>query len=300
MNLISNNVIDKKLSDSFPKDIIENIIPEKIEYLGISINSLNSDIAFRAYYNAEYSENRYEESKDEPLINFLYEKDMIARIELVNNSSKQGLTTIHAAICHRTNENMSDLFSYLEENISFFSKYKNEIIELSKMIVNPQIKNDHAAMYFITVTKDSSGIKVLKCYFQNCVKKNGGFPNQDYYFTFLEKCSVDKLKELLPIAKSAIENTQGILSFEGINYNENTSEKHKIYIQDPQNLYEGLFKTFSNNAELKNQINLIKEWHEVHPEFFCDGFCIGKDDNDNLILNLYFGFVQEDNPEDEN
>ena len=43
-----------------------------------------------------------------------------------------------------------------------------------------------------------------------------------------------------------------------IDYNEKSSEKYKLYIDDPTDIYNGLLKTFYDNEELKKKINLIR------------------------------------------
>ena len=41
-------------------------------------------------------------------------------------------------------------------------------------------------------------------------------------------------------------------------------------------------------AELIKKIKLIKNWHEIHQEFYCDIIGTGKDAKDNITLNFYF------------
>lgn len=98
----------------------------------------------------------------------------------------------------------------------------------------------------------------------------------------------------MPTAKAIIQNCGGHLCFEGINYNERCSEKHKIYITDQDCLLGGLKKTFPDNERLHEKLLMIEEWQKFHPEFYCDIFAIGRDSKGSLILNLYFKFVEND------
>ncbi len=294
MLLNMSNEIDKKLSAFFQKEVIENIKLGIIDYLGMNITSEeDSDILFKIYYDDKYSREQYAQYGNIPLINFLYEKDMISFLTMVHDKGNNKCTRFDIGLQCRNNSNMSALFAWLDENVSFWGKYKEEILNMTKMKCSTLEDYDYASLFFLGFVNDKSVIKTLKCHWLNKNRENHPIFNDDYYIKFINENGVSKLKELLPITCKALKNCGRHLWMEGIDYNKNSSEKHKIYIDYPQNLYDGLLKTFSGNKELENKIKLIREWHDIHPEFYCDGFAIGQNSQDNITLNIYFKLKPE-------
>lgn len=289
------NEIDKRLSSFFPEDVISNVKLGVIDYLGMNITlEPNDDIAFKIYYDDEYSREQYEKYGTDPLINFLYEKDMINFLTMVHDKNNSECTRFDIGLCYRNNKNMNDLFMWLEENVSFFGKYKDEILKLSLMKNSNYENHDYASLFFLGFVKDELGIKVLKCHWLNKNREDDEIFNDNYYIKFLNESGVTGLQELLPIAQKTLANCGRHLWMEGIDYNKDTSEKHKIYIDYPENLYDGLLQTFPDNLEFEKKINLIRDWNNIHEEFYCDGFALGKNLKENLTLNIYFRLKQDE------
>ena len=291
MFLDANDEIDKKISEVFSADTINSILPENIDYFGINVNVNTGEITLKTYYLEDYSFSLYEGKEDDSLIKFLKSKDMLLFFSVLKDSANSDKEIYEVKIRSRSNSNMLELFSIMEEDISFFSKYKDEIMKLAGM-KNVTFENrDYAAFYFFSIVKENSEIKTLKCYWDNNYK----IENYDYFFKFLEESGVEKLQELLPITKTIINNCGGHLAFEGINYNKDCSEKHKIYLTDQnKDFYEGLIKTFPDNSEFHNSLKLIENWQDIHSEFYCDIFSIGTDDKGGYIINLYYKFTEEE------
>lgn len=284
MELNLNNEIDKKISCLFTKNVIANIKPRINEYLGMNLSSdIDTDIEFKIYYEDCYSRELYEQEKSDPFINFLYEKNMVSFLEIVHDRENE-TTRFNIGLQNRNNTNMTELFSWLGNNISFYDKYKDEIFNFSKLKNSRFEGYDYAALFFIGFIKDKFGkIKVLKLYWQNKYSEQ-----REYYINFIQNSNIKPLQELMLLTTLALNNCGGNLYMEGIDYNEQCSEKHKIYIDYPTNLYDGLLKTFSDNEKLKREIKLVRNWHELHDEFSCSGFALCKDPKDNLIINMYF------------
>ena len=251
-------------------------------------SAADSDIAFKIYYLNKYSEDQYKLYGDVPLINFLYKKNMVNFLTMVHDKGNKKCTRFDIGLKHRNNENMTELFSWLEKHVSFFSKYKEEILKMSRMKNSLSEGEDYASLFFIGFVNEGTEIKTLKCHWLNKNRENHPIFNDDYYISFIKENGAGKFQEILPIVCKALSNFGGHLWMEGSDYNKKNSEKHKIYIDYPENLYDGLLATFAGNTELEKKILLIKEWHYIHPEFYCDGFAIGKNSKDYVTLNVYF------------
>lgn len=291
MFLELSNEIDKQISDVFSQDVIDSILPENIDFFGINLKIKTADISLKTYYLHDYSLSLYNDKEDDPLIKFLKNKRMLSFFSVLKDSACPNKEIYEIKIRARSNANMLELFSCMDENISFFGKYKEEIIKLSTMKNFVFSGSDYGAFYFFSVVKDNSNVETLKCYWDNNYK----IETDDYFFNFLQESGVNKLIELIPMAKTLIKNCGGHLALEGINYNKDYSEKHKIYITDQnEDLYAGLIKTFPDNFALHKSLLAIASWQKIHKEFYCAGFSIGTDEKGDYIINFYYKFVEED------
>ena len=70
-------------------------------------------------------------------------------------------------------------------------------------------------------------------------------------------------------------------------------QKHKLYLEYPTNIYDGLITTFSDNQDLIKKINLIKIGIKFIKNSICDIIGIGKDAKNNITLNFYFMFKED-------
>lgn len=292
MILNKKNKIDKKILKTFPKEVIENIKSDVVDYFGVNINSNAKDnFFFKIYYDYELSMKKYEEYNSDSLINYLINQDMLGGLQTVYDDNNNEFARCEIGLNCLTKAEYENLFKILSKNISFFDKYKNEILKISKMKCGDP--NRTSSLYFIGFKKQDSEIKTFKCHWFNEfieIEKNKPVRKNSYYLNFLAKRNIPEFNELIPYAKSALKNCQGRLIMEGIDYNQKTSEKHKIYIgcYKKSPVYDGLIKTFQEHKEIINKINAIREWNNIHTEFCCAIFAIGKDKKNNLTLNLYF------------
>lgn len=284
MILNPDNEIDKKLSEIYTEETIHNATKDTMEYLGMNISEApDDDIQLKIYYENNPSYKLYKESQSkDSLIEFLYEKNMISFLETVYDKNNSQFNRYNVKIKNRYKNNMLELFEFLEKNIKFFSKYKDEILKLSQIKYSENPDDEFASLFFFGIEKDESEIKKLKLYWI----KHPEYEKQ--YLETLKSCGIDKLEKLIPLINSTIENCGGNIFMTGIDYNEKSHQKHKIYLEYPANLYNGLLATFSDNEGLIKKINLIQNWHKIHQEFYCDIVGIGKDAKDNITLNFYF------------
>lgn len=288
MILNSDNEIDNKISMTFSKEVIENINSQSADYFGINIGiDTEKDFAFKIYYRNAHGNDK---SSDFPLINWLYEKDVVRFVTIAPDSDNNKHKRCYIGLSsNRNNDNMNALFDGLENNVCFFKKYKKEILDFSKMKNRLDEGFDYASLYFLgCIADENNEIKTLKCYWYNKILE--GYEDlfcDKYYLEYLKNCTIPEFQKLLPYAEAAIKNCDVHMIMEGIDYNENYSQKHKIYFQFFNNTYDGLIKTFDNEA-IKEKLEKIRIWSKIHGEFKCAGFAIGKTHNSPLTLNIYF------------
>ena len=288
MLLNLDNEIDKKLSELYSEEVINNMKSGIMEYLGINISENRKDIQLKIYYEYNPSYQLYKESQSkDPLIELLCEKNMMRFLETVYDKNNTQFNRYNVKIKKRSKANMLELFGYWEKNIKFFSKYKDEILKLSQIKYSEDPDDKFASLFFFGVEKEESEIKALKLYWI----RHPEFEKQ--YLESLKTSGIDKLEQLIPLINSAINNCGGSLFMTGIDYNEKSPQKHKLYLEYPTNIYDGLITTFSDNQDLIKKINLIKNWHEIHQEFYCDIIGLGKDAKNNITLNFYFMFKED-------
>ncbi len=281
------NEIDNQISKIFSKAAIENINKDSVDYLGININPNMKD----NFYFKIYSQNRihdYSQYSNDYLINYMAQKNMLRFLTMVQDKNNNNFSRYDIGLNQLEDSEYEELFEWLSKNVTIFNKNKDEIIKLSKMKRNPNKK--YSSFHFIGFVKENEEIKLLKCHWINKIRKGSSVYKNSYYLNFLKRKNIPAFNELIPYAKSAIRNCKGHIMMEGIDYNENTQEKYKIYVRcyGSAKTYSGLTKTFENNQEMTRKINMIQEWNNIHKEFYCDGFAICKDIYNNLNLNLYF------------
>ena len=72
MELYLDNEIDKKLSNLYTKEVLENVKPGVIDYLGMNIfETVDSDVELKIYYDNSFSKEEYEQKYKDPMIDFL-------------------------------------------------------------------------------------------------------------------------------------------------------------------------------------------------------------------------------------
>lgn len=290
MILNINNEIDKKISTYFSKETIDNIKPEIIGNFGMNLTfEPDTDISFKMYYEQNYSKELYKKYNENiPIIKFLSEKDMIDVFEIVHDKNNQDCKRFNVKLRSCSNSNIMDLFNWLEKNISFTNKYKDEILNFAKIGNTSDSEYNYASLFFIGFVRDiQNNIKSFKCYFLNEIENN------EYYFNFIKNCEIKEFKELLPIVNKILPKNGKNLWMEGIDYNEKNSEKHKIYINYSPEIFDKMIEVIPSAKFIEDKLKLIKDWQNIHSEFFCDGFAIGKNSSNNLTLNIYFRFKHQ-------
>ena len=293
MILNLNNEIDVQLSENFSKEEIDNVNIANLDYFGMDLlPTENSGIQYKFYYLSRFSDKQYEKQNDVPFVNYV-SGEMKGYLSIVHDHLNKGCNRFDIRIHrkHRSDEEMLQLFSWLDSNVGFFKDYKEEIMRISTMkTVVSQYK--YASLFFVGgIVDELKNISLLKCHWANMIepKYEKEFP-REYYIDFLKNCNVKGFNDLLPITEKLFKVCGGKFCMEGIDYCAEGRFKHKIYFVDLKNLYEGLSEIFEFNPEITKKISMARDWHCCHPEFYCDGIAIGIDSEQNYTLNLYYTF----------
>ena len=286
--------------NNFEQDYIRFIQKQKrilnkneIDYFGINItNDFQDSSEFKIYYTDT-------SSRDEthPLIEMLEGYNMIRYLTKVKeNQKKQADLRFDIGIKNRTNSNMEKVFSWLEENVVFFQDHRSEIIELAKMKMTNKDNFDYSSLYFIGFLSSHSEIKVLKFHFYNRICENPDdlydncFFDDTYYLNYLKESGYGSFTAIAQLVVMVLRVCGGHLWMTGIDCDKTGIRKYKIYIKQPENLYDGLEEAFMNEKYrgLKNWIKTLRVWNEHYPYFFCEGFAICIDNESELSINFYY------------
>lgn len=284
MQLNLDNEIDIKLLETFGEKTVNNIDTDKLGFILMNTSlEEDSEITFKIYYSHNYSKKLYEKNNhDFPIINFLKEHNLMSGFE-ISHDEYDKCKRFNVKLQNANNKNVLEMFDYLEKNTNFISKYKDEILNFSKIGRPTPSDWDYEPLFFIGFKNDkNNNIEQVKCYWINEVLDN------DYYINFIKESGIEKLNNLLCEVQKIIPNTGRMFWGEGIDYSILGSSKHTLYFNYNEEIYNNIINKFTTDTNLTKNIKLITNWPENHPQFFCDGLAIRKNDNNNLTLNFYF------------
>ena len=294
MKFNSEHPIDEKIRAVFSEEILESVNPEDIEYFGINLSSdADSDFVFKIYYENRPSQDIYAKNNRNPILEHLLKLNMVRNLQVVNDNVHFNFSKFDIGLKNRTNENMLNVFSFFEQNIPLFKKYKDEIINLSKMKVFKEDDYEYASFHFIGFVYENTAEPVLfKSYWSNFTSFDEEIFSKDYYINYLKNTGIPQFIILSEIADNILNICGGRLYMEGTDYTNDGPVSHKIYIRTASlddNIYDGLVQVLpADVGVLKERIEIIKNWNTLHSELKCDGFAIGLDNHNNLNLKLYY------------
>lgn len=286
---------DLTLSESFDNFIIQHsqaFALKQVDYLGINISTdLNSDPVFKIYYN-----NKFSQSDSHPLIDFLRELNMVRYVTMVRDKNGNHRCRYDVGLKNRTDANMCSVFEWLSQNTKMFRQCHSEIERLSKIKVTNQEGYKYAGLYFLGFISDKSEISLLKTHYFNrlcddpdVLHKNIKYAD-NYYLDFLNNSDIDAFKNLTGIMADILYHCGGHLWMTGADYEVGYHRKYKIYVKNPNNIYEGLLQVLNGEqyVRIQRQLKAIMNWNKMHQEFYCEGFAVCEDETDIVSINFYF------------
>lgn len=304
MDFKTDNEIDIQIINTFSQEIVNSLTPENLEYFGINISSdPETDFVYKIYYEAAPSVKIYSKENKNSIVEYLYNLNTVKYLQVVYDNFHCDFSKFDIGLKNRTNENMHNMFLFFEQNIPLFKKYKNEIINLSKMKLFDDDNLTFSSLHFIGFVYENNENTLFKAYWSNYISANEELYNKDYYIKYLREISnIPQFVKLSGIADNMLEYCGGRLYMEGIDYTQEGSVSHKIYIKDPDlknDVYAGLITSIPDgNTILKERIKRISIWNKLHPEIKCAGFAVGTDNFDNLNLKLYYSIKDNETAAD--
>ena len=265
---------------------------KQVDYLGINISSgSNSKLIFKIYYNNKFSRNRYH-----PLIEFLQERDMVRYVTMVHDKKNYHRSRYDVGLKNRTNENMEAVFEWLSNNTKMFSQYYPEIEMLSHMKVTEKDGYEYSGLYFLGFISEGDEISLLKTHYFNrlcddpdVLHKNIQYADE-YYLSFLNGSEIESFKNLTKITKDLLKYCGGHLWMTGADFDLECHRKYKIYVKNPEMIYEGLLHVLNGKQYiyLQRQLKSLMDWNRAHHEFYCEGFAVCEDEIGEVSINFYF------------
>lgn len=286
----------KNKFDDFISRNKEDFEEKRVDYLGVNIASDTGGApVFKIYYN-----NKSSRGRSHPLIDFLESRGMVRYVTMVQDKKDPRRFRVDIGLKNRTNENMQAVYEWLNKHTQMFRKYSEEIKKLSGMKVTDLENHDYAGLYFLGFIAADEEISMLKCHYFNRICKDPDVLHKvtfadEYYLDFLANAGIREFADLSAVLKKALALCGGHLWMTGADYSASDSRKYKIYIKNPDNLYEGLLETFApgDYEALRRKILDVREWNQQHEEFYCEGFAVCRDEQAVVSINFYFRMKKE-------
>ena len=225
---------------------------KNVDFLGLSINACGN-IRFKVYFTQDKSH-----IQDNQLYQFLKSKNMIRYYESVTDSTKPEEFRNDFGLQNRTNENIHDLFKYLETNAQISPSQIDTIITKSKF------------HYYTRFCREPD------------VLSYNSFYRDDEYLRFIKDLKIGSFTEIAEAVEQLLEIPETHLWMVGYDAGFN-SNKYKIYIRLSEKFD---LKTIS--SFISNNLKEVSQWTQNHAEYWMHGLALCTDDGGNRSVNCYF------------
>lgn len=266
---------------------------DNIDFIGIDLNK--GQIYFKAYIGmktADISKEITESVSPSGFLSHLIEKDIVYRLETVDDTRKTWNGRYDIALYNRNNKNMCWLLNEIKSKADFISPYEEIINHISSMKVAENPDYQYSALYHLGILEKDERIQALKLYFTARYENIPDYHSKNFtyhdkeYLDFLGNCGLDSFSVLKGMACDMLECCGGHLWMAGIDISGNGIGKCKIYLKKMSNIYEYLKTAF--NGIYRDKAEQIAIWNSKNPDFAIMGVAIGIDESGIPSLNLYF------------
>lgn len=290
--IYAENLTLRDLFNNFVTQYSQAFALKQVDYLGINISTdPNSKALFKIYYNNKFSQNGAH-----PLIDFLQKRDMVRYVTMVRDKNNNHKSRYDVGLKNRTDANMHAVFEWLFENTKMFKQCHSEIEKLSQIKVTEKAGYKYSGLYFLGFISEEDEISLLKTHYFNRICDNPDVLHKniqyadDYYLSFLNNSEVVSFKNLTKMMADILMYCGGHLWMTGADYELGCHRKYKIYIKNPEKIYEGLLHAFGGEQYfyLQRQIKAVMNWNKTHKEFYCEGFAVCEDEIGVVSVNFYF------------
>ncbi|MBQ8558850.1 MAG: hypothetical protein IJ439_02570 [Tyzzerella sp.] len=267
-------------------DLVESIGKENIDFFGINvIDADERDLIYKIYHSEKVSRNR-----NHPLVEFVYQKEMLRYFADVTDSEHPELTRLDISLYNRNDSNMNDLFDYLLQTVPYFKSHVFDVKMTSKMKITDVQDYHFASLYHVGLIENKKVPELLKFHFFTrwCIDPNHhtkeGYRDAEY-LAYLKSINI---KEYLILAEKAaflLEKCGGHLWMAGMDISHEKT-KYKIYLKNISNAYKYLPHILGEAAN--KHLQEIECWNDKHKECRLAGIAIALDSYNVSSLNLYY------------
>ncbi len=266
---------------------------DNIDLVGIDLTK--EQISCKAYIGmkvAEIPQELITRLSPNGFLTYLIEKDIVYRLETVNDTRKIWGGRYDIALYNRTNENMCWLFEQIKKEAGFMSEYESMLRDMSSMKTaeNPDYK--YSAFYHLGVLEKEKRIKALKFYFTARYENIPDYHSKNFiyhdeeYLNFWGNCGLENFSILRDMAQDMRVHCGGHTWMAGLDISEKGISKCKIYLKKMDNIYEYLKTAF--DGIYRDKIEQLEIWNCQNADFTMMGVAIGIDESNIPSLNLYF------------
>lgn len=269
---------------------------QEVDLAGIDLDG--NQISFKAYIGMkpeEIPQNWFSKLSPCGFLADLREKDMIYRLETVQDTRKEWNGRYDVALDYRTNENMQWLFQQLKTEVPFLAEYEELLCHMSSMRISEHPDYQQAALYHLGVQEKDSKIQALKFYFtarhQDIPKyhtKDSEY-RDDEYLDFWGNCGFSSFSKLKDVAKNMRVWCGGHVWLAGLDISKKGIGKCKIYLKKMHGVYAYLKTAFGGSY--REGVEHLENFNRENPWLHLMGIAIGLNDSDHFSLNLYFSML---------
>lgn len=267
---------------------------EYIDYIGLNTSSIvDTEFKFKAYYSPLSSVDLTHD-----LIENLRSKSMIRLQTCIRDSLNPDDLRFDLGLKNRTNDNVLELLSILNDRADYFENSRYLIEKLAAMKITDDEKYALASLYFVGIIENNKKITALKFHFLNrfCEDTNRIGRNfrydDDYYIDYLRQCNIAGFCKVIDFITYMIDKNERHLWMTGIDIDNIGNVKFKQYFKcKDAEVFTDLLKWCLEHREWNgqvDQIRAIKRWYDLQNELELDGIAVCNDDKKGYTLNLYF------------
>lgn len=279
---------------SFVNSLKQPLTYKSVDFLGLNLYEGQSDPVFKVYYA-----NKFSSGSDHPLITFLSEKGMLRYFEMVKDTLRPSSIRMDIALKKRTDSNMEALFSYLRQMTPLFSESEAKLRRMAHMKITEMPQHSLASMYHLGFVQDGDQTRLLKYYVFTRWCPNPDEPNtgsefrDEEYLDVLCNCGIEEFKKLSAVTKAVLEKCGGHLWMAGMDVGENGYRRFKLYVKNPEHVYEQFMEIFE--GDMRDKLQRTVEWNLKHPELEFEAVAFALDSEDIFSMSLYYGWNEIEN-----
>lgn len=274
---------------AFSGSLRQPLTAKSVDYLGLNLSERSGcKPVFKVYYS-----NKFSSGMEHPLIQFLLERGMLRYFASVSDTLHPSCFRMDIALKARTDDNINALFEQLGSMGRIFPSCENEIRKIARMKITALPSYSMAALYHLGFVQNEHDVELLKFHFFTRWCEDPDIPGKnseyrdDFYLDHLKNSGIPQYKQLAERMERALKLAGGHLWMAGMDIGRQDYRKYKLYLKNPNPIYEELSGLFHEN--MGKQLKDAASWQLCHPELSCEGAAFCLDSKEHFTINLYYG-----------